>query len=120
MKKFTLLIIALFLGFYSAMAQLSPSELAKLTPLQKSIYERQSAEIKAAIKAAQDELFKAEDIIRMGKEMMDDNAKAAGAAHIARGVALQEKAQKVIEEERKKQVLLDQAARESIEKKKKK
>lgn len=114
MKKYTFLFIALFLGCFSVKAQLSSSELAKLTPQQKSIYERQSAEIRAAIKAAQDELFKAEDIIKMGNEMRGDNAKTAGAAHIARGVALKEKAQKAIAEAKNKQVLLDKAARDAI------
>ena len=50
----------------------------------------------------------------MGKEMKGDDAKVAGAAHIARGVALKEKAQQAIEEAKKNQRLLDQAAREAI------
>lgn len=114
MKKYTIIIIALFLGCCSVKAQLSSSELAKLNPQQKSIYERQSAEIKAKIEAAQKELYKAEDIIKMGNEMRGDDAKAAGAAHIARGIALKEKAQKAIAEAKKEQVLLDRAAREAI------
>lgn len=114
MKKYTIIFITLFLCCCSVKAQLSSSELSKLTPQQKSIYERQSAEIKSDLKAAQDELFKAEDIIRMGNEMQNDNAKAAGAAHIARGVALKEKAQEAIAEAKKEQALLDQAAREAI------
>lgn len=114
MKKYTIFFIALFIGCCSAKAQLSSSELAKLDPQQRAVYERQSAEIKAAIKAAEYDLYKAEDIIRMGNEMLADNAKAAGAAHIARGVALKENAQKAIEEAKKEQALLDQAAREAI------
>ena len=114
MEKYTIIFIALFLGCYSAKAQLSSSELSKLNPQQKSIYERQSAAIKAKIKAAQDDLFKAEDIIKMGNEMRGDNAKAAGAAHITRGVALKEKAQEALAEARKEQALLDQAARDAI------
>lgn len=114
MKKHTIIFIALFLGFCSVKAQLSSSELAKLTPQQKSIYERQSAEIKAKFEVAQKDLYKAEDIIKMGNEMRGDNAKAAGAAHIARGVALKEKAQKALSEAKKEQNLLDQAAIEAI------
>jgi PBP1b-binding outer membrane lipoprotein LpoB len=114
MEKYTIIFIALFLYCCSAKAQLNPSELAKLNPQQKSIYERRTAELKAAIKAAEYELLKAEDIIKMGNEMCNDNAKAAGAAHIARGVALKEKANKAITEAKKEQVLLDQAAREGI------
>ena len=120
MKKFTIIFIALFLGICSVKAQLNSSELAKLTPQQKSIYERQSAEIKAKIKAAEDKLFKAEDIIRMGNEMGNDNAKAAGAAHIARGVKLKEEAKEALAEAKKEQVLLDQAAREAIKNNEKK
>lgn len=114
MKKYTFFVFALILGYCSVNAQLSPSELAKLTPQQRSIYERQSAEIKAKIRAAQDDLYKAEDIIKMGNEMKTDNANAAGAAHIIRGVALKEKAQTALAEAKKEQVLLDQAAREGI------
>lgn len=114
MKKYTIIFITLILGCCSAKAQLDSSELAKLTPQQKSIYERQSAEITAAIKAAQYELYKAEEIIKMGTEMRGDNAKIAGAVHIARGVALKEKAQKAIAEAKNEQVLLDRAAREAI------
>lgn len=114
MKKYAIIIIALFLGFSSVKAQLSTSELNKLTSQQRSIYERQSAEIEAAITAAQNDLFKAEDIIKMGNEMRSDDAKAAGAAHIARGAALKEKAQDALAKAKKERTLLDQAAREAI------
>lgn len=114
MKKYTIIFLASFLGCCSVKAQLTSSELDKLTPQQKSIYERQAAEIKAKIEVAQTDLFKAEDIIRMGNEMKSDNAQAAAAAHIARGVALKEKAQNALAEAKKEQVLLDQAAREAI------
>lgn len=114
MKKYTIILIALLMGCGSIKAQLSSSELAQLTSQQRSIYERQSAEIRSALKAAENELFKAEDIIKMGNEMKSEGANSAAAAHIARGAALKEKAQKAIAEEKKKQALLDQAAREAI------
>ena len=114
MKKILLLTLSLVLGVITTSAQISQSELNQLTPDQRSSYVRQQKQINADLKAAQDDLFKAEDIIKMGKEMKGDDAKVAGAAHIARGVALKEKAQQAIEEAKKNQRLLDQAAREAI------
>ena len=115
LKTSMILFIALFLGYSPLRAQLNPSELSQLKPQQKSIYLQQSAEIKAAIMAAQNDLYKAEDLIKMGNEMKGDNAAAAGAVYVTRGVALKEKAKKALAEAEKEQALLDQAAREGIE-----
>lgn len=119
MKRLFILCLTIVLGCFTAKAQLSSSEYSQLTSSQKADYDRMSAAYRADLKAAQDDLYKAEDIIKMGNEMKGDNARAAGAAHIARGVALKEKALKAIEEAKKNQRLLDQAAREAIKKNKK-
>lgn len=119
MKRF-LFLLAFSLICFSVKAQISQNEYSQLTPQQQSLYDRQSADIKATLKAAQDDLYKAEDMIKMGNEMKGDNAQAAGAAHVARGVALKEKAQKAIAEAQKNQRLLDQSARQAISENKKK
>ena len=119
MKKSILIVLFLLWGVFSALAQISQSERNQLTADQRSTYDVQQKQINADLKAAQDDLFKAEDIIKMGQEMKGDDAKAAGAAHIARGVALKEKALKAIENAKQNQRLLDQAAREAIRNNKK-
>ena len=114
MKKLLITLVALFSFITSTNADLPKSELNKLTTQQRQIYENQLKEYKDEIKKAKVDLFKAEDIIKMGNEMKGDNAKAAGAAHIMRGMALKEKAEKEIKEAQKKIQLLDDAAREAI------
>lgn len=109
MKKilFALVLMQVFTG---AKAQLSQTELNQLNPTQKSIYLNQSREIKQKYETA---IFRAEDMIKMGKEMKsDDNAtRDAGAYYIAKGMELKEAAEK---EYRMAQQRLDNAAREGI------
>lgn len=114
MKNLLITLVALFGFMTNANAQISQSELNKLTSQQRQIYEKQLKEYNGEIKKAQTDLFKAEDIIKMGNEMKSDNAKAAGTAHVMRGMELKEKAEKAIKEAQKKIKLLDDAAREAI------
>ena len=107
MKKilFALVLMQVFTG---AKAQLSQTELNQLNPTQKSIYLNQSREIKQKYETA---IFRAEDMIKMGKEMKSDNARFSGAYYIAKGMELKEAAEK---EYRMAQQRLDNAAREGI------
>jgi len=114
MKNLLITLVALFGFITSANAELPQSELNKLTSQQRQIYEKQLKEYNAEIKKAQTDLYKAEDIIKMGNEMKGDNAKSAGTAHVMRGMELKEKAEKAIKEAQKKIKLLDDAAREAI------
>ena len=113
MKKLMVLSTLLFIAL-NVKAQLSQSELSKLDKSQLEIYLRQSKELANEMKQLEADLFKAEDMIKMGKEMQGDNAKQAGAVHIMRGMNLKEATQKRMGEVRKKQSLLDSAAREAI------
>ena len=114
MKRVLFVVTAMLLGCFSAKAQLSQSEKNQLTPEQRSIYERQYKELTQTIKLAEDQIFQAEDIIKMGEEMKKDNAGAAGAAHVMRGMEMKEKAQKAKREAENGLRLLNEAAREAI------
>ncbi|MBQ7550664.1 MAG: hypothetical protein IJT04_03945 [Bacteroidales bacterium] len=114
MKKLLIALIALSGFVVNANAELSQSELNKLTVQQRQIYLNQSKELNEKLKRLNRELFKAKDMIKMGQEMQRDNAKQAGAVHIMRGMELKEKATKEIEEVQNELVLLDNAARDAI------
>lgn len=114
MKK-VLSTIVLFLGIAVTInAQLSQSELNKLNVQQRQIYLNQSKEINNKLKKLEADLFKAEEMIRMGQEMQRDNAKQAGSAHIIRGMNLKEKTIKDIQTSKEALILLDKAARDAI------
>lgn len=114
MKGFHLILLASCFSCFLANAQLSRSELSNLTPEQRDIYKRQYQDLSHTIKAAEQDIFKAEDIIRIGEEMKRDNAGTAGAAHIMRGMEMKEKALKAKKEAERGLRLLDAAAREAI------
>lgn len=120
MKKYSILIVALLFGSFSAKAQLSQSEKSQLTAEQRTIYERQYKELTRTIKTAEEQIYKAEDIIKMGEEMKRDNAGTAGAAHVIRGMEMKEKAQKAKREAENELRLLDESARKAIKNNKKK
>ena len=120
MKRYIIVFIALLLGCFSAKAQLSQSEKNQLTPDQRSIYERQYNELQSALKAAEDDLYRAEDKIKMGEEMNREEGNKVGNVYIAQGMELKEKATKAKNEAVKGLRLLDEAAREAIRNNKKK
>lgn len=106
MKK--IIILALTMISLGAKAQLSQQELSQLNPTQKKIYLEQSQDIR---KTYEDAIFRAEDMIKTGKEMKIDNARFAGSYYIAKGMELKETAER---EYRVAQQRLDSAAREAI------
>lgn len=112
MKRFLTIIILLFLAV-TIKAELTPQELAQLSSTERSIYLNQLQEI---IKKYEKDIFQAEDMIRMGKEMKSDNAKFSGAYYVAKGMDLKEKAEKDFKIAQQR---LDSAAREAIKRNKK-
>lgn len=65
----------------------------------------------------EEDLIKAEYMIKLGEEMKSDNAKFAGTERVLRGMNLKEATQKRMDEVKKMQGALDKAAREAIKKK---
>lgn len=119
MKK--LFVLSILLSFaFSANAQLSQSELSQLDQNQLDIYLSQSRELANQIKQLEEDLFKAEYMIKLGNEMKGDNAKFAGTERVIRGMNLKEATQKRMVEVRKMQSALDKAAREAIKNNQKK
>ncbi len=114
MRKFFTTAILIIMGTIATLARITSSEYSQLTPEQRTIYDRQYGELTRVLKSAKDDLYRAEDIIKMGQEMKSDNAGAAGAAHIARGVAMKERALQEIREAENSMRLLDDAARDAI------
>lgn len=116
MKKLFVLSILLSITF-SANAQLSQSELSQLDNNQLNMYLSQSRDFANQIKKLEEDLIKAESMIKLGNEEKGDGAKFAGTEIIIRGMNLKEATQKRMAEVKKMQVALDKAAREAIKKK---
>lgn len=108
MKKILVILVAFISFGFSANAQITKEERDKLTDKQKKIYDTQSKEIK---ETKEWNVFKAEDKVKMGKEMKQDNAKFAGAYYQIKGASDKEKAEKKAKED---QGRLDKAARQAI------
>lgn len=100
-----------------ANAQLSQSELSQLDKNQLNMYLSQSKDLANQIKQLEEDLIKAEYMIKLGEEMKSDNAKFAGTERVIRGMNLKEATQKRMDEVKKMQSALDKAAREAIKKK---
>ena len=116
MKK--LFVLSMLLSFaFSANAQLSQSELSQLDKNQLNMYLNQSKELANQIKQLEEDLIKAECMIKLGEEQKSDNAKFAGTERVIRGMNLKEATLKRIDEVKKMQSALDKAAREAIKKK---
>ena len=114
MKKLFITLVALF-GFIAIMnAELTQSELSKLTSQERQTYLSQLKELNSKMKELDKDLFKANDMIKMGEEMQRDDGKQAGAAHIMKGMELKEKTEKAIKETQRSLTLLDSAARDAI------
>lgn len=120
MKRIVLIGISLLLSCIAANAQLSQSERSQLTADQRSTYDRQYNELTRALKAAEYDLFKAEDKIKMGEEMNREEGNNVGNAFIYQGMELKEKALKAKNDAERGLRLLDEAAREAIQNNKKK
>lgn len=114
MKKLFITLVGLF-GFIAIMnAELTQSELSKLTSQERQIYLNQLKQLNSKLKDLDRDLFQAKDMIKMGEEMQRDGAGAAGAAHKMRGMELKEKTEKAIKETQRSLTLLDSAARDAI------
>ena len=120
MKNVVIIGTLLFLSCFAAKAQLSQSERSQLTPAQRTTYERQYSELQTALKAAEYDLYKAEDKIKMGEEMNREEGNKVGNMYIAQGMEIKEKAVKAKREAERGLKLLDEAAREAIKNNKKK
>lgn len=120
MKRFIIIAISIIASVFSASAQISQSERDQLSTEQRAAYDRQYKELTQVIQNAERDIFRAEEIIKMGEEMKRDNGGVAGAAHAARGMELKEKAEKAKKEAEKGLRLLDEAARKAIKNNKKK
>lgn len=117
MKKILLTLTILFGIIVHTGAELSQSELNKLTSQQRQIYLNQLKELNQKLKQLDRDIFKAEDMIKIGQEMQrepDGSAKQSGAVYIMRGMELKEKATREIRETQNALVLLDRAVREAI------
>lgn len=114
MKKFYVSLGLLSCISVGTCAQITKEEYNKLNSTQKSIYDKQSKEIK---ERRDYEVFKANDREKMGKEMNMDGAKYAGAYHTIKASNDREKAEKKAKEDQER---LDKAAREGIKNNEKK
>ncbi|MBQ7461872.1 MAG: hypothetical protein IJS63_06400 [Bacteroidaceae bacterium] len=116
MKKLLITLVALFGFMTNANSELSQSELNKLTSQQRQIYLNQLNELNAQLKQLEWDLFKAEDMIKMGQEMKSDNGKFSGSYYVMKGMNLKEKAEKEINKTKSFLQALDKSAREAIRK----
>lgn len=114
MRNQLITLVALFGFMTNANAELSQSELNKLTSQQRQIYLNQLKELNARLRQLDMDLFKAEDRIKMGEEMNREPGTKAGNFYIAQGMEMKEKAIRGINETKNTLVLLDQSAREAI------
>lgn len=119
MKRIVFWGLFILLNSFFANAQLNQSERSWLTSDQLSMYDCQYSELTSAIKSAENDLFKAEDRIKMGKEMNREEGNKVGNFYIAQGMELKEKALKAKKEAERGLRLLDEAAREAIKNNKK-